>query len=94
MMKNILMQSSVHELDYILEIIFIVSLKRVIYLLLAVIKTNISKCNVMVLLHVLVINGFYFTNTLPKTIFIIWISVHECNYGFEIILIVSLHHIT
>ena len=88
------MCSSVHELDYRLEIIFKVSLQRVIYLLLAVIKTNISKCNVMVLLHVLVINGFYFTNTLLKTIFIIWSSDHECNYGFEIILIVSLHHVT
>ena len=88
------MCSSVHELDYRLKIIFIVSLQRVIYLLLAVIKTNISKCNVMVLLHILVMNGFYFTNTLLKTIFIIWSLVHECNYGFEIILVVSRHHVT
>ena len=74
-MKNILMCSSVHELDYRLEIIFIVSLQRVIYLLLAVIKTNISKCNVMVLLHVLVINGFYFTNTLLNNIYYIEIGL-------------------
>ena len=68
--KNIIfMCSSVYEYDSGLEIINIVSLHHVIKYLLAITHKHISKYNIMVLWRLLVINGYYFTNTFPKTIF-------------------------
>ena len=66
---TLFMCSSAYECYYGLEITFIVNLHHVTLYLFAVTHKYILNCNIMDLRHLLVINGYYLTDTFPKTIY-------------------------